>query len=443
MMKKINVKSLSESSNLSAVEKMRLFDIGQRRENVKACSDQKLKDYLEICKDNNFKNAGLKIIEELVNRGLMGANEIRLDTITLEESDFTDHFAKEVYEDVDSLIIDLTNIIANKDPMIDIYNLNDRQKKQLMVDYVLYLIWAVVLNVDKNKINKLLQLCINLPIAKVDEPQIKNCIKQVLSKKNIIETLNKIANQLVLKESLSEDIEKHDQLNPKLWDEDKVLRDEVREKILEIADKFLEQLKEDEIKIEVEDIKLVGSNCSYNYTKDSDLDIHIVANTKKLESEANLYPIIYDKYKSLFNDKYDIDFYGIPVEIYVETSDTQLEEERKPSALKSNGIYSVMNNKWIKEPILEDIPDINEEEIEEEFNNWVDKATKVIESQQIEEIEKFFEELYEMRRESIANDGEYGIGNLVFKELRNNSYLDNLKELKNELVSADLSLTEQ
>ncbi len=442
-MKKINVKSLSESSNLSAVEKMRLFDIGQRRENVKACSDQKLRDYLEICRDNNFKNAGLKIIEELVNRGLMGTKEIRLDNITLEESDFTDHFAKEVYEDVDSLIVDLTNIIANKDPMIDLYNLNDKQKTQLMVDYVLYLIWAVVLKVDKSKINKLLQLCINLPIAKVDEPQIKNCIKQVLSKKTIIETLNKIANQLVIKESLSEDIEKHDQLNPKLWDEDKVLRDEVREKILEIADKFLEQLKEDEIKIEVEDIKLVGSNCSYNYTKDSDLDIHIVANTEKLGSEANLYPIIYDKYKSLFNDKYDIDFYGIPVEIYVETSDTKLEEERKPSALKSNGIYSVMNNKWIKEPILEDIPDINEEEIEEEFNNWVDKANKVIESQQIEEIEKFFEELYEMRRESIANDGEYGIGNLVFKELRNNSYLDGLKELKNELVSADLSLTEQ
>jgi hypothetical protein len=47
-----------------------------------------------------------------------------------------------------------------------------------------------------------------------------------------------------------------------------------------------------------------------------------------------------------------------------------------------------------------------------------------------------------MRRESIANDGEYGIGNLVFKELRNNSYLDDLKDLKNELVSADLSLTE-
>ena len=101
---------------------------------------------------------------------------------------------------------------------------------------------------------------------------------------------------------------------------------------------------EDEIKIEVEDIKLVGSNCSYNYTKDSDLDIHIVSNTSKLNCKDNLYPVVYDAYKSLFNSKYDIDFYGIPVEIYVETSDTALEEDRKKSALKSNGIYSVLKN---------------------------------------------------------------------------------------------------
>lgn len=440
-MKTIKVKTLTEASNLTPIEKMRLFDIGQRRENVKACSDQKLRDYLQICKDNNFKNAGIQILKELIDRGLIETDEIRLDKINLEESDFTEHFAKEVYEDVDQLIIDLTRMSTNNDPDIDIYSLNTKQRKQLMIDYVLYLIWAVVLSVEKSKIDKLLQLCINLPIAKVDTLQIKDCIKKVLSEKSIVETINKIANEIINKETINEDIEKHDQLNPKLWNEDKSLKDEVREKILEIVDKFLEQLEEDEIEIDVEDIKIVGSNCSYNYTKDSDLDIHIVTNTEKLGSEANLYPIIYDKYKSLFNDKYEIDFYGIPVEIYVETSDTKLEEARKDSALRSNGIYSVLNNKWIKEPVLEDIPEIKEEDIEEEFNIWVDKVTKVIESQQVEEIEKFFEELYTMRKESIAKDGEYGIGNLVFKELRNNLYLDDLKDLKNDLISAELSLS--
>ena len=91
---------------------------------------------------------------------------------------------------------------------------------------------------------------------------------------------------------LEEDIEKHDTLNPVLWNEDGTLKPEVKEKIDEIVKDFLDGLAEDGIKINVKDVKLVGSNCSYNYTKDSDLDIHIVADTKSLECPDNLYPIL-------------------------------------------------------------------------------------------------------------------------------------------------------
>lgn len=436
-MKTIKVRPLNEASGLSPVEKMRLFDIGQRRENVKACSDQKLKDYYKICSANGFRIAGAQILQELIARGLLTTFKPRLDEIELEESDFTKTFAEAIYKNVDQVILNLVDTIYNK----DLQSLNDKQKTQLMVDFILYLIWAVVLKVEKNKIDHLMQACIDLPVAEINTQQIKSCIKKVLANSHIIAKINQIANEVSFGETLDEDIEKHNQLNPKLWNEDKLLKDEVREKILEIVDKFLKQLEEDEVKIEVEDIKIVGSNCSYNYTKDSDLDIHIVSNTSKLNCKDNLYPVVYDAYKSLFNSKYDIDFYGIPVEIYVETSDTALEEDRKKSALKSNGIYSVLKNEWIKEPILEDIPDIDEKEIEKEFNKWVNKVDSVVASKSIEEIEKFFEDLYNMRRESILIDGEYGIGNLVFKELRNNLYLEDLKDLKNELISAELSLT--
>lgn len=57
-----------------------------------------------------------------------------------------------------------------------------------------------------------------------------------------------------------------------------------------------------------------------------------------------------------------------------------------------------------------------------------------------EKINDFIEDLYDLRKESIANEGEYGLGNLVFKEFRNLGYLDNLKELKNEEKSKELSL---
>lgn len=123
--------------------------------------------------------------------------------------------------------------------------------------------------------------------------------------------------------NITEDIEKHDTLNPLLWNEDNTLKPEVRDKLMEIANEFIDGLKEDGIKIDVDDIKIVGSNCSYNYTKDSDLDLHIVANTDTLECPDNLYPLLYSAYRSIFNSKYNIDFYGIPVEIFIETTDMQ------------------------------------------------------------------------------------------------------------------------
>lgn len=122
-----------------------------------------------------------------------------------------------------------------------------------------------------------------------------------------------------LEKSLIEDIEKHDELNPKLWDESGNLKPEVREKILEIAKEFTDGLKEDGIKFDLKDIRLVGSNCSYNYTDKSDLDVHLIMDTDSLECPDDLYPLLYSAYRSLFNGKLDIDFYGIPVELYVET----------------------------------------------------------------------------------------------------------------------------
>jgi uncharacterized protein YoaH (UPF0181 family) len=49
------------------------------------------------------------------------------------------------------------------------------------------------------------------------------------------------------------------------------------------------------------------------------------------------------------------------------------------------------------------------------------------------------EDIYELRKSGIS-EGEYSIQNLVFKELRNNKYLDDLKEYKDELIAKRLSL---
>ena len=116
---------------------------------------------------------------------------------------------------------------------------------------------------------------------------------------------------------LEEDIEKHDTLNPLLFENDE-LKPEIKEAIEKIVNQFVEDLKTDGVKIEVKDVILVGSNVSYNYTKDSDLDIHIVADSEFLDCNPEVYTLLYGAYRSLFNKNYDITIKGIPVEIYVE-----------------------------------------------------------------------------------------------------------------------------
>lgn len=238
-----------------------------------------------------------------------------------------------------------------------------------------------------------------------------------------------------------------------------------------------------------------------------------------------------------------------------------LVEDRQQTALKSNGIYSVMSGTWIKEPVAEDIPNIDMDKFNSEYLEWEKRVldilkekknvtneskreqdtycyvgpllrfgrsvldeitlytnavslkqainnfklkgkkrlglapsakldirednitlcsisdepiednvesparcercgsrlddsvtcprcdqgeeellTEEITNSKISAIDKFIEDVYELRKSSVANEGEYGIGNLIFKELRAKGYLDKLRDLKHALRSKDLSL---
>lgn len=241
-------------------------------------------------------------------------------------------------------------------------------------------------------------------------------------------------------EILTEAIEKHDSLNSKLFTKDELLKDKVRDKMLEIVDTFLADLKEQDVKIKVDDILFIGSNASYNYTKDSDIDLHILANTKAVDYPAELGAAIYSAYRSIFNKNLDITLYDIPLEIFVETED---------SVRVSNGVYSVKKNKWVKKPIQEDIPEYDKEALDKLVDEWEEKCKNLIDDIKADKLDnekkvvKMLEDIYEKLRKKGVAKGEYAIENLAFKELRNKGYLDQLKNYRNELTSKRLSLEEQ
>lgn len=242
------------------------------------------------------------------------------------------------------------------------------------------------------------------------------------------------------KVTLVEAVEKHNTLNSKLFTKEEILKETVRKKMLEIVDEFLANLKEQNIEIKVDDILMVGSNANYNYTKDSDIDLHIIANTKNMKYEMEIANALYSAYRTLFNKNLDINLYDIPLELYVEVENTPR---------NSNGVYSVKKDKWIKKPVQEEIPEYNKEAVDKLVDKWEKKCKDLLDKIAADKLEdekqvvKLIEDIYEKLRKTGVAKSEYAVENLAFKELRNKGYLDKLKAAKHELISKRLSLEER
>lgn len=231
-------------------------------------------------------------------------------------------------------------------------------------------------------------------------------------------------------DNLNEEVEIHTTLNPLIWNEDETLKPEVEEKIKNVVKMFVDILTENKIKIKVMDIYLVGSNANYNYNESSDIDIHIIAD-ESFDCDDKHLPLLYNAYKTLFNKKYDISFNGINVEVYVENANDINNV--------STAEYS-LNKGWIKKPNLNDIPQIDQEAVGEKVAELTKEYEEIKASPTIDAIDNYINELYALRQSSIKEEGEFGVGNLAFKEIRRAGILDEMKDFKAELEADYLSL---
>ena len=155
--------------------------------------------------------------------------------------------------------------------------------------------------------------------------------------------------------------------------------------------------------------------------------MHIVTDFENLGLNNTLAQIFYNNEKSKFNDDYDISIKGLPVEVYIEDIN---------AGTKSNGIYSLLQDKWIKFPEYNPPKEVDYSFLLNIYQNKVNNALQGTP----EQIKSTINEIKMLRKISLMNDGEYSKGNLVFKELRNNGSIDNLYNKLHELTSKELSL---
>ena len=226
-----------------------------------------------------------------------------------------------------------------------------------------------------------------------------------------------------------------DELNPKIWESDNSLNTEVRTKLLEIANEFIEFLG---VPIIVDDVIFTGSLANFNWSEYSDIDLHVVCDFEQFDKELlPLYQELFTVKKTIFNTNHDIRIFGYEVELYTQNSS---------ESHFSSGVYSVMFDKWEVKPEKEN-PKIDTELLKSKIKNWTNQIDTVVESASLknidearEYIKKFKDKLKKYRSSGLKEGGEYSYENLVFKYLRRSNYLEKLFNLENNLLDKELSL---
>lgn len=218
-----------------------------------------------------------------------------------------------------------------------------------------------------------------------------------------------------------------DELNPKLWDNFE-LDGEVREQLIKIAQDFYEST---ELKADVKDIILTGSLSNYNWSeKYSDYDLHILIDFDDVDDNVELVKKFADAAKKNWNDEHDIKIKGYEVEVYIQDID-------EPH--KSSGIFSLLNDKWnVRPEKVEFEPD--EDALKEKSKSVMMAVDGLEEEVDEDKYEKFHEKLNKVwdkiknyRKSGLEEEGgELSLGNLVFKLLRRNGYIEKIMKLKRE-----------
>jgi hypothetical protein len=226
----------------------------------------------------------------------------------------------------------------------------------------------------------------------------------------------------------------NDDLKSSFW-RNNTLDPAVAQKLLEIATKFFDELGLEGT--ELEDVTFTGSLANYNWTRYSDVDLHLLVDFSKVDDNTELVREFFNAKTSLWNKLHDILVLNHEVEIYVQ----DINEEHH-----STGVFSIKNDQWIAEP-LRIQPKINTDMVKRKIKSFIDMIDRV----EDEYDDKNFKKAHDMsvklgkkikkfRQSGLERDGEYSNENLTFKYLRNKEHIKILYDTRNKSYDKMMSL---
>ena len=224
-------------------------------------------------------------------------------------------------------------------------------------------------------------------------------------------------------------------LNPKIFDKSKHMYDEIRSRLLMIADDFFETL--DIGWVDIDDVILTGSLANYNWSKFSDVDLHVMVDYKTVDENQGLVGEYLMAKKNLWNEKHDIKIKNFDVEVYAQ----DVNEEHI-----STGVYSILWDDWLVKPQKGERK-IDSKKVKQKASSIIDGFDSVYMTYNEGEYDKVIRristirgKIKKMRQSGLDREGEYSYENIAFKVLRRIGLLDKLAELENRSYDKSLSM---
>ena len=198
------------------------------------------------------------------------------------------------------------------------------------------------------------------------------------------------------------------------------MRPGVKAAIMDIVDEFLEGL---DLEAEVKDVIITGSIANYNWSKFSDIDVHILVDFAEVNDNTKMVKKFFDSVRSNWNKLHMINVKGHEVELYVQ-------EESEPHV--STGVYSLLTDKWLVKP-KKVKPELDKETATKkmlDISREIDKLSMIHDRGQhksaLDLAERIKEKIKRMRRSGLDRSGIYSPENLAFKMLRRSGDIEQL-----------------
>lgn len=216
-------------------------------------------------------------------------------------------------------------------------------------------------------------------------------------------------------------------LNQKVWNSENKIHSDIKEKLLQISKIFLKGI---ETPIKIKNILLTGSLASYQWRPTSDFDLHIIVEITD-ENCVETALDYFDSKSKIFNKEHEIFLKGYKVEVNLKTEENLLPDK---------GVYDILKDKWIvfPKPPKREMEDVEVLKISEKIKNKIDNA--ITNNSNLETLKSIRDEIKKLRVDGLEKEGEYSIGNLVFKKLRHDDYIKKLYDYKAKIENEKLSL---